>query len=198
MKTTFYLIRHGQTAWNAIEKMQGHSDIPLDDTGREQAAALAEKLKDIYATTIFTSPLGRAQETANILGNILHLSVSIDEGLKERRLGNLEGKTKEEMKAFYPDWNTMTSEQKFTDNREGTESGKDTTERIKQVLATLAEKHPDETVLLITHGGNIRFTLIGLGYGDTESVRGIKNCGYAVIEYNKGIFSIVTTDGIKS
>jgi uncharacterized phosphatase len=121
MKTTFYLVRHGETSWNAEGKIQGRSDIPLGDIGREQAKKLGEKLTSVHFDAIYTSPLQRAVETAEIIGNILSLPVQIQKELRERNSGNLEGKTKEEMRALYPDWNTMSEEQKFIDDREGTE-----------------------------------------------------------------------------
>src|SRR5205809_2046906 len=83
-----YLARHGQTDWNAAHRLQGWTDIPLNATGREQAARLAERLKGIRFDAVYSSVLARSRETAEIV----HGAVPIDSlaGLNERRLGKYE------------------------------------------------------------------------------------------------------------
>lgn len=198
MKTTFYLIRHGETAWNVEGRMQGHSDIPLGDNGREQAQHVAQTLSHISIDAIYSSPLSRAAETAKIISETVGLPVTINEGLKERNLGTLEGKSQAEMHAIYPDWGTMTEEERFKDNREGTESGENTSTRVLRTLQEIAKTHEGKQIIAVTHGGNIRFTLVGLGYGTLESIRGIQNCGYAVLDYEDGKFSVSSAVGIKT
>ena len=96
-----YIVRHGQTDWNKLGKIQGHTDIELNDLGEKQALSIKEKLKDVKFDKVFSSPLKRAFKTAQIIydGEIVS-----DNRLKERYNGELEGKTKSEIKAF-PDFN---------------------------------------------------------------------------------------------
>lgn len=89
---SFYFLRHGVTDHNQARLVMGQRDIPLNQRGREQARRAARLLVGIGITTIFTSPLGRARETAEIVGMRLGLPVQPVEALKERNWGILEGR----------------------------------------------------------------------------------------------------------
>jgi glucosyl-3-phosphoglycerate phosphatase len=94
--------RHGQTAWNAERRFQGHSDIPLDATGREQARDAARYLAAMHPDAIFSSDLARAAETAAYLGELTGLAVQLDKDLRERGGGSWEGLTDREIREGYP------------------------------------------------------------------------------------------------
>jgi glucosyl-3-phosphoglycerate phosphatase len=94
--------RHGQTAWNAQRRFQGHSDIPLDATGREQARDAARYLAAMHPDAIFSSDLVRAAETAAYLGELTGLPVQLDKDLRERGGGSWEGLTDREIREGYP------------------------------------------------------------------------------------------------
>jgi glucosyl-3-phosphoglycerate phosphatase len=94
--------RHGQTAWNAQRRFQGHSDIPLDATGREQARDAARYLAAMHPGAIFSSDLVRATETAAYLGELTGLPVQLDKDLRERGGGSWEGLTDREIREGYP------------------------------------------------------------------------------------------------
>jgi glucosyl-3-phosphoglycerate phosphatase len=94
--------RHGQTAWNAQRKFQGHSDIPLDATGREQAREAARYLAAMHPAAIFSSDLVRAAETGAYLGELTGLPVQLDKDLRERGGGSWEGLTDREIRERYP------------------------------------------------------------------------------------------------
>ena len=96
-----YFVRHGQTEWNKIGRMQGRIDIELNSEGKEQANIVKEKLKGVKFDKVFSSPLKRAKETAQIICN---QEIIFDDRLKERFNGELEGKTKNEIEHF-PDFN---------------------------------------------------------------------------------------------
>jgi len=87
--TTLLLVRHGETDWNAEGRLQGHTDRPLNDFGRRQAAALAERLADDDIDAVYASDLARARETAEILADRLGLAVVTDPDLRERNWGQL-------------------------------------------------------------------------------------------------------------
>ena len=96
-----YFVRHGETEWNKIGRMQGQIDIELNEEGKRQAKVVKEKLSNVKFDKVFSSPLKRAIETAKIISD---KEVSIDDRLIERYNGELEGKFKEEIKV-YPNFN---------------------------------------------------------------------------------------------
>jgi broad specificity phosphatase PhoE len=94
--TTLLLVRHGETDWNAVGRLQGHTDRPLSDYGREQARRLADELAEEEFEAIYASDLARARETAEIVGVQLQLPVVLDPDLREKDWGNWEGLTSTE------------------------------------------------------------------------------------------------------
>jgi len=97
------LWRHGRTAWNAERRFQGHSDVPLDETGHAQARDAARYLAAMRPAAIFSSDLARAAETAGYLGELTGLPVQLDKDLRERGGGAWEGLTDAEIRAGYPE-----------------------------------------------------------------------------------------------
>ena len=100
--TEILLIRHGETAWNAVKRLQGHLDIPLNEHGERQAAALGEWLKDEPLDAIIASDLQRAAQTAQAIAQRQGLSLQIDAGLRERCYGAFEGLKYSEIGEHYP------------------------------------------------------------------------------------------------
>lgn len=94
---SFYFIRHGQTDWNKEERLQGSLDIPLNETGIAQAKAAAELTKDLPIDLIITSDLSRAKDTTDIINKTLQVPVIIDERIRERHAGKLEGVLESEL-----------------------------------------------------------------------------------------------------
>lgn len=87
-----YIIRHGQTEWNIEKKLQGRTDIPLNDAGRSKAEAVKDALKDVEIAEIYSSPLIRAYETADIIRAERKIPVNIEKDIIEISFGGLEGK----------------------------------------------------------------------------------------------------------
>ncbi|MGB0453030.1 MAG: histidine phosphatase family protein [Bacteriovoracaceae bacterium] len=96
MEKELYLFRHGETDWNKAKRIQGHIDIPLNDTGRSQATTLGEKLKETPLDIIYTSDLQRAFETAKIVRSKNSYPLISDTRLRELHLGEAQGLTKAE------------------------------------------------------------------------------------------------------
>jgi probable phosphoglycerate mutase len=138
--TTLLLVRHGETDWNAVGRLQGHTDRPLSDFGRRQAEQLAEELEDEPLDAIYASDLARARETAEIAGERLGLPVLLDPDLREKDWGTWEGLTSVERDRV-----------EFVG--ESTEAHQ---ERILGALRRIAERHPGGRVLVVTHGGSMR------------------------------------------
>lgn len=152
------LARHGQTAWNALGKLQGHTDIELDATGREQARALADAVRDAGITRLWSSDLARARETATIVATELGLPPpEVDPDLRERKFGVFEGLTRDECVANHPDaWRDWVAQ---TSHPPGGEPRADAIVRMQRALLRVVT---DGTSLVVSHGGVMRLWLMEL------------------------------------
>lgn len=150
-----YLVRHGETTWNHVGRQQGHNDSPLTETGIEQAQAagrlLQRAIPDIHNVCVETSPLGRARQTALIVGEILGLDpnvILVAPLLIEHHLGNWQGLTHAEIDARYPGALQAREEHKWDYVVPGGESYALVAERAKQWLAS--KRHAPITIA-VTH-----------------------------------------------
>lgn len=151
--TSLLLIRHGETAWNAEHRIQGHLDIPLSPAGVRQAARLAERLADERLDAIYSSELARAWLTAEPLAARLGLPVVADARLRERCFGVFEGHTLDEIAARHPE---MFRQWRARDPQwamEGGESGQQLIDRVLDALHDIASRHAGGAVAVVTHGG---------------------------------------------
>lgn len=145
-----YIVRHGQTDWNNLDKIQGVADVPLNDIGRAQANIAADRLARFNFEYIVSSNLSRATETANIIGNKLNLRVEYNARLREYDFGNLTGRNRADispdtLKSFF------TAPTSF-----GAEQFADAFARAGNFLESVDY---DKNTLVVTHGGVINFML---------------------------------------
>ncbi len=145
------LVRHGETFWNAIRRFQGFSDIELSPNGITQAESLALSLKGEPLSAIYTSPLKRARQTAEIIGRFHHCPTTIEDGLKELNQGELEGLTGEEMRRDFPDFLKGWLEDPGSVTLPGGESLDELQKRVWPIVERIADRHPEETVLAVAH-----------------------------------------------
>jgi probable phosphoglycerate mutase len=159
MRPTIYFVRHGETDWNVARRIQGHTDIPLNDTGRAQARRNGQTLKtvvrDAAAFTFVSSPLGRAHETMRIVRAELGLpptTFAQDERLKELNFGQLEGMPWiGDQLARDPSLYPERAYDPFTWRPLNGESYADLTKRLESWIATLSGP-----VIAVSHGGVMR------------------------------------------
>lgn len=155
-----YLARHGQTAWNLERRLQGGTDVPLDDVGREQARSLADSLRG-RISAVLASDMLRAQETARIVAGALQLPLlALDADLRERGNGVFEGLTHEECSARYPEvWAARAADRNVAPP--GGEEHALILARMQRGLersvALLSGRHAD--ALIVGHGGSLRMFL---------------------------------------
>ncbi len=146
-----YVIRHGQTAWNADSRAQGHSDIPLDETGRLQAERLAESFAERPLERLLASDLLRCRETAEPLARLFGLAPEWTAALRERAFGTWEGCTFTE----YDQWTTEALERLGCAETElrppSGESFDDVRARIEPIVEAL--RREDRPTALVCHGG---------------------------------------------
>jgi len=151
--TRIIAIRHGETTWNVDTRIQGHLDIPLNDTGHRQAERMALALKDSPITAIYASDLTRAWDTAHYLGRALGLDVTREEGLRERGFGEFQGKTYAEIEASLPEQSERWRKRDPEFAPPGGESLLALRSRVVETAERLAAQHPGELIALVGHGG---------------------------------------------
>jgi broad specificity phosphatase PhoE len=190
--TSLVLVRHGETDWNRENRFQGHADPPLNDAGRRQAQDLARSLTGTFSA-VYSSPLRRASETADILAAGLGPQVTISEELREVDLGSWQGLTRSEVESRFPD-----GYRRWLDHGHGWDDGETYDElgaRVVIGLRRIGEAHPRGEVLVVTHGGPIRSALAaasGVPFGEVRrSIRVVGNCAVVRFALREGILERV-------
>ena len=153
--TRILAIRHGETAWNVETRLQGHLDIPLNDTGLLQADRLARALTGRETVdAIYASDLSRAHTTAQALANVMGHPVRTHEGLRERHFGVFQGHTFAEVEAAWPE-HAVQWRKRIPDWTPpgGGESLVRLHERIVNTVNELAAQHTGQQMVLVAHGG---------------------------------------------
>ncbi len=151
--TELILIRHGETDWNVERRIQGHTDIPLNETGLTQADAIGERFIDERIDVLLSSDLGRAMQTANPIAKACGLPVIRDVRLRERHLGVLQGKTIDEARELTPEAYEIFHSRITDVALEGGESLAEFAQRVTGTLVELARVHRDKRIVAVTHGG---------------------------------------------
>lgn len=184
---TLLLIRHGQTSWNAAGRWQGHTDVPLNAVGREQARLLAQRLVEWPVAALYSSDLKRAAETATIVGEALGLEPMREPVWRERHGGAFQGLTGGEIAEEHPE--AWTALQQGVVAPPGGESSQALHERVTGAFDRLVEKHRGEVVAVISHGGTIR-TLVAhvlqLPPDRDPRISVRHNTGISIIEKDNG------------
>ena len=158
-KTEIILIRHGETEWNSQKRMQGHSNSDLSSVGQAQIQALGQWMKNVPFDLIYSSDSLRAKQTAEAITQFSGHELQFDQRLREKNLGVFEGLTSEEARERHPEVFRLfkTAGSKYViDEGESTQQLQD---RALEIVNEIRIKHPEERVLLVTHGGFIRVVM---------------------------------------
>lgn len=190
-----HLIRHGETDWNKEKRYQGSQDIPLNETGRMQARDIARKLKTYSLTAIYCSSMKRAMETAQIINENHGIPLFITPNLQEGCYGELEKKTMEDahnqyISSYAQFLSLPTLEKLHYKTVPSQESGLEVLLRVLPILESIGSKHKEEDILIVTHGGVIRYLLISLANYEWEQTH-IKNGQLISFKYHEGKFILV-------
>jgi broad specificity phosphatase PhoE len=151
---TLLLARHGQTDWNAERRWQGHTDRPLNERGRAQAKALAERLADVELTAIYSSDLARARDTAAVVAERQGLEVRTLRDLREVDVGSWAGLTRAEAEARFPE--AFARWQEGHPGWADGESYEAMTARVVRAAREIAAAEHESPALVVTHAGPIR------------------------------------------
>ena len=151
--TRIIAVRHGETAWNVDTRIQGHLDIPLNDTGHWQARQVARALADEPLAAVYTSDLQRAHATAQAIAQASGAPLVAEPGLRERRFGELEGRTFAEIEAELPEQARRWRQRDPHFAPAGGETLVQLRERIAATTHRLAAQHTEQLIVLVAHGG---------------------------------------------
>ena len=151
MSTRLFLVRHGESVWNAAQRIQGQADPLLSGLGTQQACALAETLSERPLAAVYCSPLVRARDTAAYIGAPHHLSPRLEDGLREVNLGAWQGHAPSdlsaEMRKLYHAWRLNPAAVRPP----GGETVYEARVRAARAVAAIVEEYRDATVVLVTH-----------------------------------------------
>ena len=151
--TRVLAIRHGETAWNADARIQGHIDIPLNAAGHWQAGRMAQSLACEGIDAVYSSDLARARQTAEALAQVVGRTPVLEAGLRERHFGHFEGRNYHDLDREQPE---QAARWRRRDPEWSPEGGETLIAFSARVLATatrLLAAHPGQTVALVAHGG---------------------------------------------
>ena len=163
-KTLVYLVRHGETSWNAEHRFQGHLDVELSRKGVAQAEALANWIADqpVHFAAVFSSDLKRAVRTAQIIGRRVGLVPQLYRGLREVHGGEWQGLVRTEIEARFPGKLHMWDAQLDSFTVPGGESLPDVQERIYATYERIVAGHPGEAIIIVSHGAALTALLAAL------------------------------------
>ena len=198
-----YLVRHGETDWNIVRKLQGRTDIPLNERGIEAAKKTGEALKHVPFTRAFSSPLIRAMETARLVLGDRRIPVVPDERIIEIAFGEFEGlcSKRGNYEIPDPDFQNFFLNPASYQPPQGGESLESLTERTGRFIRELASKTEweEETILVATHGAAVRGLLNAVTKNPIADFwhGGVpKNCSVSIVECHGGDMSLIQEDKV--
>lgn len=193
--TRIVLVRHGQTEWNRVERFRGRADVPLNDTGLAQAAAMGERVAAEWSpAAIYSSPLSRAVKTADAIATHSNVPVQVHPGLADIDYGKWQGLTAEEARTRWPDevdaWYSRPQDARIP----GGETFDGLRHRAMSVLKELGERHEGQTIVLVGHTVINRIILLGvLGLGNDRFWRLRQEpCAISVCEWDGADYVLVS------
>ncbi|MFL6107181.1 MAG: histidine phosphatase family protein [Marmoricola sp.] len=186
MTRRLVLVRHGRTAWNLEGRAQGHTDVGLDDVGREQARAMAPVIGAMAPDVLWSSDLARARQTAEHVAAATGLEPRYDARLREFDVGERAGLTIPEFAERYPEAYGSWRAGHITGGVPGAETPEVVIDRMVPALQEIWDAtRAEQTTVVISHGACLKICLVAfLGWPEEvgSSLRGLDNCGWVVLE----------------
>ncbi len=184
-----FLTRHGETQWNAEWRIQGHTDMELNDNGIAQAEALSKRLEGSGISAIYSSDMSRASRTAAIIQNRLPDSrLILSPLLRERHWGSFEGKQWKEIEDELPDEIKELRRHPVDFKPEGGESRRDVLNRLTEFMNNVRSEHEDGIIMIVTHGGVSSLMIKYITDLDLATITPFKidNCSVNIIDLIDG------------
>ena len=157
-----YIVRHGETVWNREGRIQGHTDVGLSERGLEQARLLAQRLGPVPFDAAYASDLSRASVTAEVILKGRETPLYPTPRLREYHKGAFEGLTEAELRARYPNEYPGYIAKDLDYAPEGGESTRCVSARMAAIISEVKERHLDDNVLVVGHGGSLRAAMMAL------------------------------------
>jgi broad specificity phosphatase PhoE len=178
------IVRHGETEWNAEGRVQGHTDVGLSEKGDEQARLVGRRLAGVPIDVAYCSDLRRCTGTVRHILDERDVPLHFTERLREYHKGVFEGLTPDESRERYPEMFAASLIKDLDFAPTGGESIRQTSARMAAFVADIRERHLDETVLIVGHGGSLRATLVALMELPLEANWRfvMANCALSVVE----------------
>lgn len=193
MKTTIYLIRHGQTETNVTNKFVGHTDIALTELGKRQAQRTAEYLRDKHIDVFYSSDLQRAYYTAGTAAALYGKSVTTDPAFREMNMGRWEGLDQDTiMQQFPEEWNTWKTRLGEA-HVQGGESTQSVMDRTFAALERIVQAHPGKTIAIASHGMALQCLCTALQGWSRHRVTDLpiaSNASVTTVEHENGRYTI--------
>ncbi|RZO41567.1 MAG: histidine phosphatase family protein [Proteobacteria bacterium] len=186
-ETEIILIRHGETEWNSQKRMQGHSNSDLSEVGRGQIQALGELMKNVSFDHIYSSDSLRTRQTAEAITQYSGHTLQFDQRIREKNLGVFEGLTSTEAKERHPEIYRLFKTAGANYVIDEGESTQQLLERALEFIEEIRLRHPQERVVMVTHGGVVRVLMkhaLGLSI-DAPTRFIIKNTGIFGLIWNE-------------
>ena len=183
--TLLYLARHGETDDNARSVFQGQTGKGLNARGRAQARRLAERMHKSRVTSIFTSDLERAVETALIVGAACGVEPAMDPDLREVDVGQWSGKSHDEVRELYPEEWAAWSNGLDLRRGAGGETYAELADRVDRAVVRVCASDARDPVLVVSHGGAIKSyvaKILGVSADGLRALAGVGNAGLTVVE----------------
>jgi broad specificity phosphatase PhoE len=188
LPTRLICVRHGETSWNHDLRLQGQTDIELSDFGREQARRLGARLAGDDLAAVYSSDLRRCVETARIALAGRQLEPILMPELREINLGEWQGHTTDELRRLVPDELARVWGNPVDEAPRGGETRRELQTRVVAAITTIAARHPDERVLVVSHGGALRALACWVLLSDLRAVRrlDLDNCALSRVDVEAG------------
>lgn len=195
-----YLVRHGETDWNAAGRIQGHTDIPLNTLGLNQAVQLGSRLAHVDFSAAYSSDLSRAKETARLIVGTHPIPFIETPALRERWAGSFEGQSREKLdhwiEKFFLSQEALSQDYCLkTSYHPEIESQTSIFQRVTTFLAEQLSAYCEKTVLAVTHGGVIRAFLDHLSF-IPKNKWVISNCGFIKLQLKENTMYVDEMHGI--
>ena len=180
----WFIVRHGETEWNAQGRIQGHTDISLSERGVQQAKLVAQRLAGVTLDVAYSSDLARSAETAREILDQRSIPLHTTPRLREFNKGVFEGLTSEETGQRYPELYEASQVNDLDFAPPGGETIRQTSVRMNAIMTELRMRHPDENVLIVGHGGSLRAGFVALMELPLEANWrfSMTNCGLSVLD----------------
>jgi broad specificity phosphatase PhoE len=190
--TRLLLVRHGQSEWNAAGRIQGQIDIQLDETGRQQAQLIADRLAAEPVAAIYSSPLQRAKATAETIADRFNLPVQLDPRLMEYDFGVISGSTWNDVVEKHPEFASRWLEDPWAVPVADSEGRVNFAARVMSAIQDIIARHPVGQVVVVAHGGTFGVYLcamLGLDLNRRHPFH-FGNTSLSLVEVRAGAFHI--------